>query len=330
MLHHLALVGDHHHPIGSGRHDLLAEQGAAAAFDQAKLVVDLVGAIDREIELRRLIERGERNSELLGLDARRLRTRHAEHAQAPGDPLPESGNEAGSCRAGTEPKPHAVLDQVKCGTGGLLLQLVGLEQALPPHIPRLQLRRRLPGRKLPCDRDGMLKDTTIVFDLDGTLVDTAPDLTHALNYALARAGQAPVSAETVRSLVGMGARVMIEEGLQRAGVTGDLESSAGGLLVNYEANIAVESRPFPGAVEALDRLRGEGARLAVCTNKRNLSRAGSCKSLSSKAISARSPGATHFPWRSLTPAVDGRNPHGGRRTLTRGHGGGQRRRCKDR
>ena len=114
----------------------------------------------------------------------------------------------------------------------------------------------------------MFKDTTIVFDLDGTLVDTAPDLTHALNYALARAGQAPVSAETVRSLVGMGARVMIEEGLRRAGVTGDLESMLGDFLVHYEANIAVESRPFPGAVEALDRLRGEGARLAVCTNKR--------------------------------------------------------------
>ena len=67
----------------------------------------------------------------------------------------------------------------------------------------------------------MLKDTTIVFDLDGTLVDTAPDLTNALNHALARAGQAPVSAETVRLLVGMGARVMIEEGLRRAGVTGE-------------------------------------------------------------------------------------------------------------
>ncbi len=114
----------------------------------------------------------------------------------------------------------------------------------------------------------MLANATIVFDLDGTLVDTAPDLTHALNYALARAGHPPVSAETVRSLVGMGAQVMIAEGLRRAGVTADLKAMLGDFLVHYEANIARESRPFPGAVALLERLRGEGARLAVCTNKR--------------------------------------------------------------
>jgi phosphoglycolate phosphatase len=91
----------------------------------------------------------------------------------------------------------------------------------------------------------MVRNTTIVFDLDGTLVDTAPDLTHALNYALARQGQPPVSAETVRSLVGMGAMVMIEEGLRRAGVTADLQYMLGGFLVHYEVNIATESRPFP-------------------------------------------------------------------------------------
>ncbi len=150
---------------------------------------------------------------------------------------------------------------------------------------------------------GMFRDTTIVFDLDGTLVDTAPDLTHALNYALARQGQPPVSAETVRSLVGMGALVMIEEGLRRAGVTADLQSMLGDFLVHYEANIAAESRPFPGAVDVLDRLKGEGATLAVCTNKREFSREGSCKSLSLKAISAQSPAATPSRWRSLTPAT---------------------------
>jgi phosphoglycolate phosphatase len=89
-----------------------------------------------------------------------------------------------------------------------------------------------------------------------------------LNYALARQGQPPVSAETVRSLIGMGALVMIEEGLRRAGVTADLQSMLGDFLVHYEANIAAESRPFPGAVQVLDRLRHEGATLAICTNKR--------------------------------------------------------------
>jgi phosphoglycolate phosphatase len=114
----------------------------------------------------------------------------------------------------------------------------------------------------------MFKDATVVFDLDGTLVDTAPDLTHALNYALARAGQPPVSPEMVRSLVGLGAQVMVEEGLRRAGVTADLKTMLGDFLTHYEANIAAESRPYPGAVAALDRLRAEGARLAICTNKR--------------------------------------------------------------
>jgi phosphoglycolate phosphatase len=122
----------------------------------------------------------------------------------------------------------------------------------------------------------MFANATIVFDLDGTLVDTAPDLMHALNYALARAGHPPVSAETVRSLVGMGAQVMIEEGLRRAGITADLTAMLGDFLVHYEANLARESRPFPGAVAALERLRAEGARLAVCTNK--------CESLSRRLL----------------------------------------------
>jgi phosphoglycolate phosphatase len=63
----------------------------------------------------------------------------------------------------------------------------------------------------------MLKGATIVFDLDGTLVDTAPDLTHALNHVLTRRGHAAVSAATVRSGVGFGIRVMIEETLRRLG-----------------------------------------------------------------------------------------------------------------
>ena len=114
----------------------------------------------------------------------------------------------------------------------------------------------------------MLKDATIVFDLDGTLVDTAPDLTNALNHVLTSRGHAAVSAETVRSSVGLGARAMIEMALRRARATDDIDQMLAEFLVHYEANIARESRPFPGAVAALEGLAASGATLAVCTNKR--------------------------------------------------------------
>lgn len=114
----------------------------------------------------------------------------------------------------------------------------------------------------------MLKDVTIVFDLDGTLVDTAPDLTNALNHVLTRRGYDPVSPGTVRSTVGHGARVMIETALRRISATDDVDQMLAEFLVHYEANIAAESCPFPGVVAALERLSSSGAILAVCTNKR--------------------------------------------------------------
>ena len=113
-----------------------------------------------------------------------------------------------------------------------------------------------------------LRDATIVFDLDGTLVDTAPDLTNALNDALIRRGHRPIPQETIRQAVGFGARVMIEDALRRAGAEEDIDQMLAEFLVHYEANIAAESRPFPGAVASLETLAAAGARLAVCTNKR--------------------------------------------------------------
>ncbi|MET0667147.1 MAG: HAD-IA family hydrolase [Methyloceanibacter sp.] len=114
----------------------------------------------------------------------------------------------------------------------------------------------------------MLKDATIVFDLDGTLVDSAPDLTNGLNDALIRRGHAPVAAEVIRGAVGRGARVMIETALGMAGIEDDVDQMLAEFLTHYEANIAAESRPFPGAADLLERLTERGARLAVCTNKR--------------------------------------------------------------
>ena len=114
----------------------------------------------------------------------------------------------------------------------------------------------------------MLQHTTVVFDLDGTLVDTAPDLTNALNDVLIRRGHAPVPGEAVRACVGHGARAMIEEALRRVGADGNLDRMLAEFLEHYAANIAAESRPYPGAVAALESLAAEGATLAVCTNKR--------------------------------------------------------------
>jgi phosphoglycolate phosphatase len=114
----------------------------------------------------------------------------------------------------------------------------------------------------------ILTDATIVFDLDGTLVNTAPDLTNALNDVLTRRGHVPVSANDVRATVGLGARAMIEAALARTGAEEDIDAMLAEFLVHYDSNIADESRPYPGAIEALARLEAAGARLAICTNKR--------------------------------------------------------------
>ncbi|KQT53289.1 phosphoglycolate phosphatase [Aureimonas sp. Leaf454] len=110
-----------------------------------------------------------------------------------------------------------------------------------------------------------------VFDLDGTLVDTAPDLAASLNHCLASAGLAPVPLADIRPHAGHGARRMIQFAYGRAGhplLDQDLETQLARFLSHYEANIAVASRPFPGILGAMDRLGAAGYRLAVCTNKR--------------------------------------------------------------
>ena len=110
---------------------------------------------------------------------------------------------------------------------------------------------------------------SVVFDLDGTLVDTAPDLTAALNHTLGELGHPPIAAATVRHLVGHGSRALIERGLAEHGVTAAAEVERGLplFLDHYAANIATGSRPYPGIETALDALRDAGVTLAICTNK---------------------------------------------------------------
>jgi len=110
---------------------------------------------------------------------------------------------------------------------------------------------------------------TIVFDLDGTLVDTGPDLTASLNHALGAIGRPPVAAATVRHLVGYGARALIARGLALSGGgdTATVDAALPRFLEYYAAHICDASRPFDGAAAALDRLAASGVRLAICTNK---------------------------------------------------------------
>jgi phosphoglycolate phosphatase len=111
---------------------------------------------------------------------------------------------------------------------------------------------------------------TIVFDLDGTLVDTAPDLINALNVVLDREGLPPVPLQSARTMIGAGARKLIERGLELEGRTASVEDITrltGDFIDYYAAHIADASRPFDGLEHALDDLSARGYRFAVCTNK---------------------------------------------------------------
>jgi phosphoglycolate phosphatase len=111
---------------------------------------------------------------------------------------------------------------------------------------------------------------TVVFDLDGTLVDTAPDLINALNFVLDREGLPPVPLHAARNLIGAGARRLIERGLEREGrlaTAADISRLTADFIDYYAAHIADASRPFEGLESALDHLEGAGYRFAVCTNK---------------------------------------------------------------
>lgn len=110
----------------------------------------------------------------------------------------------------------------------------------------------------------------LVFDLDGTLADTACDLVSTLNVILEREGLSGVEFAQARAMVGGGAKLLIERGLLANGVSASeprLEEMLADFLRYYEAHIADETALFPGVAEALDRFEAAGFTFAVCTNK---------------------------------------------------------------
>jgi len=111
---------------------------------------------------------------------------------------------------------------------------------------------------------------TIAFDLDGTLVDTAPDLVDTLNFVLEEAGLDPVPYDEARNLVGGGARALIERGLafEREKLPArEVDRLLARFLVHYETHLADRSRAFPEVAATLGALAAKGALLVVCTNK---------------------------------------------------------------
>lgn len=116
----------------------------------------------------------------------------------------------------------------------------------------------------------VLKGATIAFDLDGTLIESAPDLIGAVNAVLVAENYRPMPYEDGRPFVSRGARWLLARGLEIAGDKDPAATAAalfGDFITYYAAHIADESRPFPGVIDALGVLQAAGAKLVVCTNK---------------------------------------------------------------
>lgn len=149
-----------------------------------------------------------------------------------------------------------------------------------------------------------MKNITIVFDLDGTLIDSAPDVCRALNRTLVRYGRRPHDVEEAKEYLGQGARVLIEMALQKTGTvppTNVIDSLTSEFLTDYAANPVVDSTVYPGVIRALDELRDRGANLAICTNK---------PSITTGPVLERFALGSYFSAIVCPDHVENRKPHG--------------------
>jgi phosphoglycolate phosphatase len=115
-----------------------------------------------------------------------------------------------------------------------------------------------------------MADRAIIFDLDGTLVETSDEIWRALNHVLETSGRAPVPLEQALSYVGHGSRILIERGFRATGAPVDpaiLDGLVARFIAFYESHIGETSRPYPGLIAFLERCQREGIKMAVCTNK---------------------------------------------------------------
>lgn len=149
-----------------------------------------------------------------------------------------------------------------------------------------------------------MKPPIIVFDLDGTLVDTAPDLLDALNHALVRAGFDAVIDDGFRKYVGKGARVMLERAGEAAGrpiAPAQLDVMMGDFLDHYQANMPGRSRPYDSVIEAIESFRSADYLVAVCTNKVESSAVRLLKALEIDGLFSAICGQDTFPVKKPDP-----------------------------
>ncbi len=110
----------------------------------------------------------------------------------------------------------------------------------------------------------------LIFDLDGTLIDSVPDICASLNTVLTEIGCRMLTLEEIKEMVGWGGRVLVEKALERTGHVGvesDVEKVLENFLITYSKNPSTYSRVFPGVLSALERFKSIGISMGICTNK---------------------------------------------------------------
>lgn len=142
---------------------------------------------------------------------------------------------------------------------------------------------------------------TLLLDLDGTLVDTLPDLTAALNRVMATRGLEGFPEQQVAGFVGDGVAKLIQRAFQARGREPDLEAVAA-YSADYTAHATEASRPFPGVPEVLRALHDDGWRLAVCTNKPEAAARVLLEGLGLASLLSAIGGGDSFPVRKPDPA----------------------------
>jgi phosphoglycolate phosphatase len=112
----------------------------------------------------------------------------------------------------------------------------------------------------------MARPTVLVFDLDGTLIDSAPDLAQAVNALLAELGKPPLTEAAIRPMIGDGARLLLARALAAAGLDAP-PHAFDRFMEHYLAHVADRTRPYPDVLSTLQALRVRGYAMGICTNK---------------------------------------------------------------